>query len=419
MNRSFAPFRHRKFALLWTGAFVSNIGTWMETVGVGILVTAQTDNSGWTALVAAAGFLPSGVVAPFGGVLADRLPRRPLLLGTTITQTLLAALLTVLAATGTPSPGVVTLIVFAAGCVQAIGFPTYQTLLPDLVPEEDLVGAVALSSAQWNLGRVIGPALAGVVIGIGGYAWAFGLNALSFFAVIAVVAGLHLPRPAPHDGTSLLTSFRNGVAYTRRDPGLRVVVGYMLLNTFLAAPFIGLIPAMSQLVFHEGAGGTAALVTAQGIGAVAMALSLGPLAARFGSRRVMLFVLWGLPPALVVYALMPTLLLACVAVAVVGFLYLGALSSFTSIAQLRAPAAVRGRVMSLLVVILGTLYPLGLVIQGPLAHTVGLRETTVAAAVLMLGVLLVARAVRPRFADALEAPPATLHGEAAGAVEAP
>lgn len=192
-----------------------------------------------------------------------------------------------------------------------------------------------------------------------------------------------------------------------------------MCNTFFAAPFIGLIPAMPQLVFDAGANATAAPVRAQGVGAVAMALSLGPLATHFPSRRVLLFVLWGLPPALVVYALMPTLLLACLAVAVVGFLYLGAVSSFTSISQLRAPAAVRGRVLSLLIVILGVLYPVGLAIQGPLAHAVGLRETTVAAASRMLAVLLVARAVRPRFADALDALPAAFHGEAAGAVEAP
>ena len=96
---------------------------------------------------------------------------------------------------GDPSPGLVTLIVLGAGCANAIGFPAFQAMLPDLVPREDLPGAVALSSAQWNLGRVIGPALAGLVIGLGGYELAFFLNTLSFFAVFAVVATFHLPRP--------------------------------------------------------------------------------------------------------------------------------------------------------------------------------------------------------------------------------
>jgi hypothetical protein len=130
-------------------------------------------------------------------------------------------------------------------------------------------------------------------------------------------------------------------------------------------------------------------------------------------------VLWGLPPALVVYALMPNIVLASAAIFVVGFLYLGALSSFTSIAQLRAPAAVRGRVMSLLMVLLGSFYPIGALLQGAIAEEIGLRATTAGAALIMLAVLVVAKIVRPQFADAVEAPAAPLDGFASGAVEAP
>ena len=416
VNRSLAPLRHRNFALLWTGAFVSNIGTWMETVGVGILIFQDTGKAGWSALVAAAGFVPIGVFGPFGGALADRLPRRRLLLTTTTVQTILAGLLTLLAATGSPSPAVVIVIVFLAGCAQSVGFPAFQSLLPDLVPEEDIVGAVALSSAQWNLGRIVGPALAGIVISIGGFAWAFAINTASFFAVIVAVAIIRLPPPVAHDGQSILDSIRQGLRYTRRDPGLRVVVAYMTLNTFLAAPFIGLLPVMAIKVLDAGADGTAALVTAQGIGAVAMALSLAGLAARYTPRRVLLAVLWGLPPALILYAFMPTIALSTVAVVGVGFLYLGALSSFTSIAQLRAPAEVRGRVMSFLMVLLGLLYPLGLVVQGALADAIGLRETTAGAAILMLAALVLARLLRPGFTADLDAPVAPLHEPSPGAV---
>jgi predicted MFS family arabinose efflux permease len=325
----------------------------------------------------------------------------------------------VLAAAGDPGPGIVVLIVFAAGCVQAIGFPAYQAVLPDLVPHDEIIGAVALSSAQWNLGRIIGPALAGVIISIGGYAWAFGFNALSFLAVIAAVVQLRLPPPVDGERQSIVASVREGLAYTRRDPGLRVVVAYMALNTLLAAPFIGLVAFMGQEVLDRGPGGTAALVTAQGIGAVVMALSLASLAHRFGNGRVLSAVLWGLPPALVVYALMPGIVLATIAIFVVGFLYLGALSSFTSIAQLRAPAAVRGRVMSVLMVLLGSLYPLGTIVQAAIADAIGLRVTTAAAALLMFGILVTARIVRPRFAVDLEAPVAPFHGFASGTIETP
>jgi predicted MFS family arabinose efflux permease len=301
----------------------------------------------------------------------------------------------------------VTLIVLAGGCAQAIGFPTYQSVLPDLVPREDLVGAVALSSAQWNLGRVVGPALAGVVIGLGGYGWAFGLNAASFLCVIAAVMLLHLP-PPQYDGSTIRRAIGQGVGYVRRDPGLRVVMGYMLVNTFLAAPFIALVPAMAQIVLDAGSTGTSVLVATQGLGAVAMALSFGNLTLRFGNRRVLLAVLWSLPFALAVYAVMPNLVLAAIAMFFVGFIYLGTLSSFMSIAQLRAPTAIRGRVVSLLMVVLGLLYPLGAVLQGAAGDAIGLRETTIIAAGVMLLALVGMRVLNPGFADALELPAAPI-----------
>lgn len=407
------------FAILWTGAFISNIGTWMETVGVGILVTESTKDALWTGLVAAAGFVPVAVLAPVGGALADRVPRRQLLIATSLVQTALATTLTVLAASGNPGPGVVTLIVFAAGCAQAIGFPAYQALLPDLVPHDEIIGAVALSSAQWNLGRIVGPALAGVIISVGGYEWAFAFNSVSFLAVIFAVFQLKLPPPVDHSHESIGSSVRRGFAYTRRDPGLRVVVAYMALNSLFAAPFIALVAFMGGEVLDAGAEGTAALVTAQGIGAVLMALSLASLAHRFGNGRILSAVLWGLPPALAVYALMPNIVLASIAIFVVGFLYLGALSSFTSIAQLRAPPAVRGRVMSLLMVLLGSFYPVGALAQGAIAKEIGLRATTAGAAAIMFLILVVAKVVKPRFVGAVEAPVVPLEGFASGAVEAP
>ncbi len=401
LSSAFGPFRHRRFALLWAGAFVSNIGTWMEAVGVGILVTTATGQAGWAGLVAAAGFVPTALLAPLGGALADRLPRRTLLLATTSFQILFAGLLTLAASVGNPSPGLVTLLVLGAGCANAIGFPAFQAMLPDLVPREDVPGAVALSSAQWNLGRVIGPALAGLVIGLGGYELAFLINTLSFFAVFAVIASFRLPRPSPTDGTSILRSIREGARFVRGDPALRFVVGCMALNSLLAAPFIALIPAVALKVFDDEKFGTAALVTAQGIGAVCMALSLAGLFARFGVRRTMLVILGALPFALVAYALAPVLALAIVAIFVVGFLYLGSLSSFTTIAQLRAPAALRGRVVSVLMMLIGALYPIGSVVQGAIADEIGLRATTAGAAVL-LGLLLLAwRMLRPDAADAL------------------
>lgn len=397
LPRSLAPFRQRAYARFWFGAFVSNIGTWMETIGVGILVTSQTGQAGWAGIVSAAGFAPSAFAGLIGGALADRIPRRRLLLTTIGVQTGLATLLTVLAALGEARPVGVTVIVFLAGCAAALGFPTYQALLPDLVPAEDLPAAVALGAAQWNLGRVIGPAIAGLVIGFGGFAWAFGINALSFGAVAAAIAPLRLPPPPRHEGQSIGAAIRSGFRFVRDDAGMRAVSAYLALNSLLAAPFIALVPAVALKVFAAEKTGTSVLVTAQGTGAVTMALVLGGLSHRVGLRRVVLGALAALPFALVGYALAPSLALAAVAIFVVGAAYLGCLSGFNTVAQLRAPEALRGRVMSVNMMILGTLYPVGSIAAGWIADSVGLRVTTAATAVLLGLAVLAVRTIRPGF----------------------
>ncbi len=404
-TQALAPFRHGPYARLWFGAFVSNIGTWMESIALGIYVTELTHQAAWTGAVAAAAFLPIAFFGPLGGTLADRFPRKTLLTITSLIQMALAALLAVLFAVGDPSAPVVTLIALGNGTCAALGFPAFSALLPDLVPVEDLPGAIALSSAQYNLGRVVGPALAGVVIAIGGYAWAEAANAVSFLAVVGVLLTLTLPAPRPDARDSKIwRSIVDGFQFVRREPGLRITAIAMCVNTLLVAPFIALVPAMAENVLDSGKAGTSVLVTAQGIGAVAMALSLGDLMQRFGPRRVLVTMMGAMPLPLAAYASAPNLATSAVAILVVGAVYLGALSTFTSIAQLRAPANIRGRVLSLYTVILGALYPLGAVIQGKIADHVGLRATTFSAAAVMAGVLLIVRVTRPGITEAIDEP---------------
>jgi MFS family permease len=207
---SFAPFRHRDFALFWSGAFVSNIGTWMETVAFGVYVTSRTGQAVWPGLVAAATFVPTAFLGPIGGAVADRMPRKAILLVTTTVQMSFAGLITTLMIIGNPAPYVVVLVAFGSGCAAAMGFPAYQALIPDLVPIQDLPGAIALGSAQWNLGRVIGPLFAGIAISLGGIPWALGSNTVSFFAVIVVLLLITLPRPSPDArAVKILTSIRS------------------------------------------------------------------------------------------------------------------------------------------------------------------------------------------------------------------
>jgi MFS family permease len=400
-----APLRHPAYARLWTGAFVSNIGTWMETLALGTYVQHVTHQAAWTGTIAAAGFVPIAFFGPIGGALADRLPRKLLLMVTTIVQTGLATLLALLFATGHPTAPILALIVFGNGICAGLGFPAFQAILPDLVPVEDLPGAIALSSAQYNLGRVVGPALAGIVISVGGYAWAEAVNAASFFAVIAVLLTLVLPKPsAGARDEKLLRSIVDGFRFVRREPGLRINAAAMCVNTFLAAPFIALVPAMAQDVLHKGSAGTSILITVQGIGAVIMAFSLGALIARYGPRALLVGLMGALPLALAAYAYAPDIALSGLALFCVGGLYLGALSSFSTIAQLRAPTAIRGRVLAVNTMILGSLYPIGAVVQGKIADGIGLRATTFGAAAIMAVVLVATRVVCPGITHALDIP---------------
>ena len=270
----------------------------MEAVALGIYVQKHTGQAAWTGTVAAAAFVPIAIIGPLGGALADRFARKWLLITTSLVQTGLAALLAYLLFTGSPSAPTVTLIAFGNGICAALGFPAFQAILPDLVPVEVLPGAIALSSAQYNLGRVVGPVLAGVVIGTDRFAAAEAVNAISFLAVVVVLLTLTLPAPAPHArDEGLWRSIARGFRFVRREPGLRVNILAMCLNTFLAAPFIALVPTMALEVLNAPHG-TAVLITAQGIGAVAMALMLGGLVERNGPRRVLLMMMGSLPFAL-------------------------------------------------------------------------------------------------------------------------
>jgi MFS family permease len=414
---AFRPLRHRNFALVWSAALISNVGTWMETVAVGDLVASRTGEAGWTALVAAAGFLPMGLLGPIGGAMADRVDRRRFMMLTTLLQTVCAATLALLSATDRATPGAVAAVVFAAGCVAGIGFPAYSAMMPDLVPREDLLGAVSLGQAQFNLGRVVGPALAGIAIAFGSYTTAFVVNTISFGAMVAALSALDLPH-TPHEGDdgSIWARIREGARASRREPGVWSAILLISVVALTASPFIALIPAMARVRFEGGSGLTSAFVTAQGVGAVTGALLVPALADRFGRRRLLMGGLVALPTALVLYGAAPGPGWAIVALVGVGATYICVFSGVGTVVQLRAPQHLRARVLSLYFLALGVLYPVGATIQGPIADRVGLGATTAGGGVLMLGCVALLRVVRParlRALDDVDAFPSPLGAEAA------
>lgn len=412
LTTSLRPLRSRDFSLLWSASLLSNIGTWMQTVAVGALVTARTGRASWAALVAVAAFLPIGVLAPVGGALADRLDRRRWLTVSNLVEAGLATFLAVLSAGGRASPGAVTAVVLVSGCVTALSLPFQQALIPDLVGAEELLAASSLGIAQYNMGRVVGPALAGVLIAATSFTWAFAVNAASFLAVVAAMALIRVPaREAPTDTDGIWARIADGARTARAEPGCRAAITLIAVAAFLASPFIALVPAKAHAISSGGAkataGATAALTTAQGVGAVIGALMIAGLAARFGRRRLLVFYLLATPAALCAYAATTSLVLAVAALAVVGALYIGILSGLSTVVLIRAPAHFRARVLSLYLVALGTIYPLGALVQGAMADRIGLGWTTASAAALLVLIVLGIGAVRPGFLDALDDPVTT------------
>ena len=400
------PLRYRNFAVLWTASLISNIGSWMQTVAVGALVISRTGQASWAVLVAAGAFLPIGLLSPIGGALADRLPRRPVIAAGNLAAGLIAAAIALLVAGNHASPYILLALVTLQGSASALIGPFSQAILPDLVPRSEFLAASSLNSAQWNAGRIVGPALAGATVAAFGFAASFTANAVSFLAVVIALLFVRLaPPPGGHDG--LLSSMREG----SRGLGPAVVPGRDDRDRDSGVP--------RRAVHRAGAGRRAqphprrrfvggrrdrGADTAQGAGAVAGALVLPPLAVRIGRGRTLAWSLVLLPVALIGYGAARSLWLAVAALFLVGLVYMGVLSGLQTTAQLHAPAAYRGRVLSFFLVALGVAYPIGALAQGPVANHIGVGWTTVAAAVTLavIGVLVAWRS--PGFVRALVAP---------------
>ena len=412
---SLQPLRHRSFALLWAAGLVSYVGSWMQTVAVGALVISQTGKATWAVLVAAGAFLPIGLLSPVGGALADRLPRRPVLALGNLAAAASAVLLAVLVASGHQNPAELVALVTLQGSASALIGPFQQAILPDLVPKSEFLAAISLNSAQFNLGRIAGPALAGLTVAGFGYPVAFEANAASFLAVVVALAFVRL---APPGGRSagLLASLRAGCGAARREPSCRAAIIAIAVVAFIASPFIALVPVMAHHLTHDGARAvaqtTGLLTTAQGVGAVAGALALAPLATRRGRGRVLGWSLALLPVTLVAYSTSQTPWWGAASLFAVGLVYIGVLSGLSTVVQLRAPAAYRGRVLSFYLVALGVAYPVGSLVQGPVIDRIGVGWTTAGSALLLALVMAAVAAWRPALVRAIttlsDEPPAAL-----------
>jgi MFS family permease len=395
---------HRNFSLLWSASLVSNVGSWMQTVAVGALVMSRTGQPSWAVLIAAGAFLPIGLLSPVGGALADRIRRKPVIAIGNLAEAAVAGAIAFLVAGRHDSPLALLGLVTLQGSVSALIQPFSQAILPDLVPRSEFLAASSLNSAQWNAGRILGPALAGATVTAFGFAASFVANAVSFLAVVIAVLFVRLSPPPGRHG-SVVAALRSGLSATRSEPSCRAAIITIGVVAFVAAPFIALVPAMALRLSHGGAAAIAAatseLTTAQGLGAVAGALLMAPLAARIGRGQLLGWSLALLPVALAFYAVSPTRWWGVATLFLVGLVYLGVLSGLSTAVQLYAPPAYRGRVLGFFQVALGVSYPIGALLQGPVADAIGIGWTTACSAIAMALIIAAVAVGRPGFARAL------------------
>lgn len=260
--------RNRNFRLFWTGNFLSNIGTWMQNVAQGWLVVTLTNSAFWLGVVSFAGSIPFLFFTLFGGVIADRVNKRRLLLVTQTAMMLLAFLLAILAWLHIITIRDIAIIAFLNGVSMAMNAPSYQALVPKLIPREDLTNAIALNSAQFNMSRILGPTLGGYAMVLFGVAGNFFLNALSFVAVLFALVRIDYPEEQRARSESMWSSLRGGFAYLRSERQMFVLMGMTAVISLLGLPFISFIPYFAKVQLNVGESGLGWLMACSGVGSV-------------------------------------------------------------------------------------------------------------------------------------------------------
>jgi MFS family permease len=380
--REFAALRHRNFRLFWFGQLISLIGTWMQTTAQSWLVLELTHSAWWLGLVGALQFLPVMFFALFGGVLADRLPKRTVLLFTQTSAMIQAFILWILVATGEVRIWHVLILALLLGITNALDMPTRQAFVVEMVGRSDLPNAIALNSSLFNMARIIGPGIGGLLIAWLGVAPLFLLNAISFIAVIIGLAMIDMKQLHIHASNlntveggviakpRTLESLREGLVYSWRTPSILLIIAVMGVVSLFGINFNVVLPLFATEVLNVGAVGFGFISSAFGIGSLIAALWLA-----WGNNKPSISQLLVGATAFCIFealfAISQWYLLSLVLIAAVGFAQItfSALSNTTL--QTVTPDRLRGRVMSAYMLVFAGTTPLGNLFTGGLAHFFG------------------------------------------------
>jgi predicted MFS family arabinose efflux permease len=346
LRRIFKAFHYRDFRLMWIGACTSSIGTWMQIVAQGWLIYRLSHSAFLLALDQFLGGIPIFLFSLIGGVVADRIERRKVLLVSQYIQMTSAAILTVLVAGGLTHVWPILCLSFMSGLAQAFGGPAYSALIPTLVDREDMPNAIALNSIQFNLAVTIGPALAGQALAKLGEKWCFGLNALSFLAPIITLLMIRTRFLPASTGDSMFTSLKEGIRFVRKQGSMEALIVLAFCMTALAMPMRTYIPVFVKDIFHRGPETYGNLLSLMGIGSIAGSLLVAGLGNIRHKGRFAISMLICLGAAIAGFSLSKSLPLSYTMLAVVGASMMSVFATVTSLVQLITTNEMRGRVMS-------------------------------------------------------------------------
>jgi len=389
LRQALTAFHYRNFTLFWSGAVLSNTGSWVQSVTVPYVIYQVTGSAAWLGFATFMQFLPIVITGPIGGALADRYHRRSILLFTQSAQALAALALWAVWVSGHATTAAIVGLVALSSVFAGLNLPSWQAFVSELVPREVLLNAVTLNSTQFNAARAFGPALGGLILGAFGPGPAFMINALSFLAVIGALALIRVPRlakPPASERRGVYREFGDAMRYARRVPGILACLLVVLALGALGSPIFQLLVVFAKKVFLVGGVAYGMLAASMGIGAVLAApIIAGPGSGLRRSRLVgIALTVYG--GCLVAFALAPGYAVAVVALLFAGGGYLAISSTLNTTIQLQVDESMRGKVLALYVMFLTLAVPVGALVQGWLAEVFGPRVTVAGAGLAFLGV---------------------------------
>lgn len=372
----FRALRYRNFQLFFGGQLISLIGTWMDTIAEAWLVYRLTGSSLMLGTVAFAGQIPVFLLAPLGGMVADRLDRRKVVIATQTSSMILAGILAALTLSGRVKVWEVAALAASMGVVNAFDIPARQAFLVEMVGREDLMNAIALNSSMFNGARVIGPAIAGILVAYIGEGWCFFANSVSYIAVIAGLLMMRIePRAIEEHLTSAIDHIAEGFRFVHSTAPIWALLLLLGLVSLVAMPYSVLMPVFAAKILHGNAQTLGELMGATGIGALTGALVLASRTGLKGLSHWVANSCAGFGLALILFSFSHWRIISIVLLVPAGFSMMVQMASSNTLIQAMVPDRLRGRTMAVYSMMFMGMAPVGSFLAGAIADRIGAQWT--------------------------------------------